>query len=209
MIVRAALIRKLRERFNFSQLELAAASKLSIATIYKVEQGHTPTLTVLEAIANVLHVLPQSALTAWQERFPGLRTKLHQFYAASNNINAMLDRKGLERRRDQRFTLARRIQVQPVNTQNAPIGRGFRAETADLSLGGLAFLVRIGRQENARLLLGRRMQVVLPVGGAVEYLYLRGLVISVQPFHILQNDFSVHFRFDQPLDEQDLRTILG
>ena len=56
MIVRAALIRKLRERFNFSQLELAAASKLSIATIYKVEQGHTPTLTVLEAIANVFHV---------------------------------------------------------------------------------------------------------------------------------------------------------
>lgn len=56
MIVRAALIRKLRERFNFSQLELAAASKLSIATIYKVEQGHTPTLTVLESIANVFHV---------------------------------------------------------------------------------------------------------------------------------------------------------
>ena len=56
MIVRSALIRKLRERFNFSQLELAAASKLSIATIYKVEQGHTPTLAVLKAIANVLHV---------------------------------------------------------------------------------------------------------------------------------------------------------
>ena len=56
MIVRAALIRRLRERFNFSQLELAAASKLSIATISKVEQGHVPTLSVLEAIANVFHV---------------------------------------------------------------------------------------------------------------------------------------------------------
>ena len=56
MIVRSALIRKLRERFNFSQLELAAASKLSITTIYKVEQGHVPTLSVLEAIANVFHV---------------------------------------------------------------------------------------------------------------------------------------------------------
>ena len=56
MIVRSALIRKLRERFNFSQLELAAASKLSIATIYKVEQGHVPTLSVLEAIAKVFHV---------------------------------------------------------------------------------------------------------------------------------------------------------
>ena len=56
MIVRSALIRKLRERFNFSQLELAAASKLSIATIYKVEQGHVPTLSVLKAIADVFHV---------------------------------------------------------------------------------------------------------------------------------------------------------
>ena len=56
MIVRAALIRKLRERFNFSQLELAAASKLSIATIIKVEQGHVPTLSVLEAIAKAFHV---------------------------------------------------------------------------------------------------------------------------------------------------------
>lgn len=56
MIVRAALIRKLRERFNFSQLELAAASKLSIATIYKVEQGHVPTISVLESIAKAFHV---------------------------------------------------------------------------------------------------------------------------------------------------------
>lgn len=167
----------------------------------------TVSLTSLTPVT--LYVLPRSALSAWQERFPGLRTRLHQFYAASNNIHAMLDRKGLERRRDQRFTLTRRIQVQPVNTLDAPTGRGFRAETADLSLGGLAFLIRIGRQENARLLLGRRMQVVLPVGGAVESLVLKGLIIGVQPFHLLQNDFSVHFRFDRPLDEQELQTILG
>ena len=53
------------------------------------------------------------------------------------------------------------------------------------------------------------MQVVLPVGGAVESLVLKGLIIGVQPFHLLQNDFSVHFRFDRPLDEQELQTILG
>ena len=56
MTVRAALIRKLRERFNFTQVDLASMSKVSLATIVKVEQGHTPTLTVLEAIAKTFRV---------------------------------------------------------------------------------------------------------------------------------------------------------
>ena len=56
MSVRSHLIRKLRERFNFTQVDLASAAKVSLATITKVEQGHVPTLSVLEAIANVLHV---------------------------------------------------------------------------------------------------------------------------------------------------------
>jgi len=195
---------------------LAGSRELFITSLHRGqiagENFFTPsfwTVSLTSLTPVTLYVLPRSALTAWQERFPGLRTRLHQFYAATNNIHAMLDRKGLERRRDQRFTLTRRIQVQPVNTRDAPTGRGFRAETADLSLGGLAFLIRIGRQENARLLLGRRMQVVLPVAGAVESLVLKGLIIGVQPFHLLQNDFSVHFRFDRPLDEQELQTILG
>ena len=56
MSVRSHLIRKLRERFNFTQVDLASAAKVSLATITKVEQGHVPTLSVLEAIANVFHV---------------------------------------------------------------------------------------------------------------------------------------------------------
>ena len=56
MIVRASLIRKLRERFNFTQVDLASASKVSLATIIKIEQGHVPTLAVLESIAKAFHV---------------------------------------------------------------------------------------------------------------------------------------------------------
>lgn len=56
MAVRNQLIRKLRERFKFTQVDLASASKVSLATIIKVEQGHVPTLSVLEAIADVFHV---------------------------------------------------------------------------------------------------------------------------------------------------------
>ncbi len=56
MSVRPRLIRKLRERFNFTQVDLASAAKVSLATIAKVEQGHVPTLSVIEAIADVFHV---------------------------------------------------------------------------------------------------------------------------------------------------------
>jgi len=167
------------------------------------------TVTLTSLTPSRIHILPQAALGTWQEQFPGLRAKLHEYYLAHNTIRTMLAKKGLERRQDQRFTLARKIQVQPINNLDNPIGRGFRAETADISLGGLAFLIRISRQENARLLLGRRMQVVLPVGGKTPYLHLQGLVIGVQPFHILENDFSVHFKFDQPLEPQGLQAILG
>lgn len=56
MTVRSALIRKLRERFNFTQVDLASASKVSLATIIKVEQGHVPTISVLKSIAKAFHV---------------------------------------------------------------------------------------------------------------------------------------------------------
>lgn len=56
MAVRSALIRKLRERFNFTQVDLASASKVSLATIIKVEQGHVPTISVLESVAKAFHV---------------------------------------------------------------------------------------------------------------------------------------------------------
>ena len=167
------------------------------------------TVTLTSLTPSRLYILPQTALNLWQEQFPGLRAKLHEYYASSNNIRSMLEKKGLERRRDQRFSLSRKIQVQPISSLDQPIGRGFRSETADISLGGLAFLIRISRQENARLLLGRRMQVVLPVGGKIGQLTLKGLVIGIQPFQLLENDYSAHFRFDQPLDKQALQTILG
>ena len=167
------------------------------------------TVTLTSLTPSRLYILPQMALNAWQDQFPGLRAKLHEYFAACNNIRSMIEKKGLERRKDQRFSLSRKIQVQPISSLDQPIGRGFRSETADISQGGLAFLIRIARQENARLLLGRRVQVVLPVGGKSGHLTLKGLVIGIQPFHLLENDYSAHFKFDQPLDKHELQSILG
>jgi len=167
------------------------------------------TVTLTSLTPSRLYLLPQTALDTWKEQFPGLRAKLYDYYSACNNICSMIERKGLDRRREQRFNLSRKIQVQPISSLENPIGRGFRAETADISLGGLAFLIRISRQENARLLLGRRMQIVLPVGGKAKFFHLKGMVIGVQPFHLQDNGFSAHFKFDHRLEQQELQSILG
>jgi hypothetical protein len=156
-----------------------------------------------------IYILKQTAIKAWQEKFPGLRAKLYDFYNDCNDIREILAKKRLERRREQRFTLSRKIQVQPITTLDTTSSHGFRAETVDISAGGLAFIIRISNKENARLLLGRRMQTALPVGGAAKYLYFKGVVVSIQPFQLLENDYSVHCKFDHPMEPQELQTILG
>ncbi|MGI6657293.1 MAG: cyclic nucleotide-binding domain-containing protein [Desulfobulbus sp.] len=156
-----------------------------------------------------VYVLPQAAMKGWDQQFPGLHSKLQDYYTANNNIPAILEQKGLDRRVNPRYLLSRKIQVQPITSQGQPVGKPFYADMADISQGGLAFLVRISRKENARLLLGRTMQVLLPVGGKVEYCRLKGMVIGIQPFQLLDNDFSVHMKFDQPLAADELQNVLG
>lgn len=166
------------------------------------------TVTLSALIRVQAYLLPRSATVSWEERFPGLRNKLLQFYDTFDHTWSVLERKKLERRRHERFNLSRKILVQPLNQHDYPMGRGFRAETLDISIGGLAFLVRIGRQENARILLGRKMQTVFPVKGEAPYQYLPGTIIGVQPYQLLESDYSVHFRFDRPLHQEQLQTIL-
>ncbi|MCL2340105.1 MAG: cyclic nucleotide-binding domain-containing protein [Proteobacteria bacterium] len=167
------------------------------------------TVTLTSLTPSRVHVLPQSTLNSWQEKFPELRAKLHSYYLAGNTIAGIFEKKKLERRQDQRFNLMRTIQVHPVDNRVKPIGRGFRSETMDISYGGMAFLVRISRRESARLLLGRRMQITLPVGGKEQFLTFRGMIIGIQPTLVLENEFSVHFTFDKPLDQQHLQAVLG
>lgn len=167
------------------------------------------TVSLISLTSSKVYILSQTALHSWQDKFSGLRSKLLDFYKACNTVQSILKKKGLDRRKDQRFNLSHKIEVQHITNFDSPIGHGFRAETIDIAAGGLAFLVRISRQETARLLLGRTLQVALSVSGANNILALRGLVVSIQPFHLLENEFSIHFKFDHPLERQVLQTILG
>ena len=176
------------------------------------ENFFTPSIWTISLTAltqSRIYVLKQDQLGKWKDQFPGLENKLKNFYNKNNKIPSTLKKKGLERRQDERFKISRKIQVQPTDSKGNPIGRGFRADILDISKGGLAFLIRITKKENAKLLLGRGLQIVLPVGGKANYLYLQGLSIGVQPFNVFESDYAVHFKFHDQLDATILQQILG
>ena len=167
----------------------------------------TVTLTALTPV-NV-SVLKSESFHRWQEAYPGLENKLRSFYNKCNTTYELLKKKRLDRREYERIHLSRKIQVQLIDHNSKPIGRGFRGELADISLGGLSYLIRISKKENTRLLLGRTMRVTVPIADDPGHLLLEGLAIGVQPFQLLESDFSVHLKFPEVIDRDTLQKILG
>ncbi|BCO08198.1 hypothetical protein GF1_05740 [Desulfolithobacter dissulfuricans] len=167
----------------------------------------TVTLTALSPVS--LSVLRRKSFARWHEEFPGLESKLQDFYNRFNDIQSLLKKKNLDRRTYRRFELSRKIQVQMIDARGRKLGRAFRGSLSDISRGGLAFLVRISKKENGRLLLGRTMRLSIPTSDSAELMHLTGTVIGVQPFHLPESDYSIHIRFDEDLDQATLQRILG
>ncbi len=167
----------------------------------------TVTLTALTAV-NV-SVLKSESFHRWQEAYPGLENKLWSFYSKCNTTCKLLEKKRLDRREHERIQLSRKIQIQLIDHNGMPIGRGFRGELADISLGGLSYLIRISKKENTRLLLGRTMRVTIPIAAEPGHLLLEGLAIGVKPFQLLESDFSVHLKFSKLIEQDTLQKILG
>lgn len=167
----------------------------------------TVTLTALSSVR--LSVLRRKSFARWHEEFPGLESKLQDFYDRFNDIQSLLKKNNLDRRTCRRFELSRKIQVQMIDARGRRLGRAFRGSLCDISRGGLAFLVRISKKENGRLLLGRTMRLSIPTSDSVELVHLTGTVIGVHPFHLPESDYSIHIRFDKDLDQATLQRILG
>jgi len=87
------------------------------------------------------------------------------------------------------------------------VGRPFKGNISGISAGGLSFYIKTSKTKTARLLLGRaiHLQFSLPVAAADKPLQKRGTVTGVK--HHLHNDYSVHVKFDDLMDEKVMRKL--
>ncbi len=146
------------------------------------------------------HVLKRDSLKEWREKYSGLSSRLNDFCNKFENVNRLIKEKGLERRVYKRITAKGEIQAQILNASGSPVGKPFKGEMTDLSMGGVCFQIKASGHESARLLLGRKLKLKFmpPEDLSTNKIEQNATVVGVG-YHLF-NDYSIHIKFDALLD---------
>lgn len=166
-----------------------------------------------------ISVLKRACFERWKEAYPGLEKKLKTFYNKSNNIRDLLQRKGLNRRAFDRYEVSRKVDFQVLEVPGKrPLGQKFKGRLADVSRGGLSMTFRMMQQKHIRVLLGRTMQITIPVVGSPNGLDVRGQVLSIKQADPAPTktaaleaagEYKLSLEFDEPLEHEQLQLVLG
>lgn len=174
-------------------------------TFFSISLCTTTLVTITRA---KLKYLQREKLDSWQQQFPGLERKLHDYILSAPKISDLLKKKGMDRRIQNRYPVAGIVMVELLNASGKSLGKAFKGKFMDISVGGASFFIKVSKRETVRLLLGRRINfsLVSEVPALKDKLSCLGRVTGVA--NHLFNDYSVHVRFDEPLGE-DVVTLLA
>ena len=161
--------------------------------------------------------LDRKVLEKWRESFPALESKIHDYCLRRERIHQILQDKGLERRKQERFPLAGVVDVQLLSPAGDATGKLFKGNLRDISVGGISFGIRSPNRKNVSLLLGRDLEMLLDFPSAlgpalgVEMMMSKGSpkirikhvgrVIGVS--QMAGEDYAVHIQFESLLGEED------
>ncbi len=157
-----------------------------------------------------ISLLPLGNLERWQENYPALESKLNDFCRNFERIDQFFKKADKDRRKYQRTKVSGRITAILLESDGQDSGVRTKGELSDVSAGGLSFYIRISKKENARILLGRAVRVLLPGSDAAQAPGHQGVIMAVRGYHAMENEYSVHVRFDSSLPHHELqRTLEG
>lgn len=157
------------------------------------------TTSLVSVSCVTLSLLNRAYLDKWKSEFPLLESKLYEFSHRSTCVRDLLKKRALDRRVFKRIPFPGKAEIQLMKASGAPIGSAFKVLLADVSMGGMCFLVRINKRETARVLLGQKVKTRFSHEGEnfLHEIEKMGLVVAVT-FHAFE-DYSVHIKFDEPL----------
>ena len=203
---------------NQGQLKMIYQDKAGDVLLYTLGPGqlagqenffsNTVCTTSLISLSNVnIKYLTKDVLLKWKKELPTLEQKLSDFCAGFPNATALLKSKKMDRRTLKRVELSGKGQIQLLNRSGEPIGKSFKGELSDISIGGLSFEIRISKEETARLLLGRRISVAFSISRSIpsQMIDRSGTIVGVYPFPF--EDYSIHVKFDRMLDQSAINAV--
>lgn len=152
-------------------------------------------------------ILDRQTFLKLQPQYPGMDIRLVDFCKRSDNIAELLKKVEGNRRMNTRYP----VQLIIVNNllspnENVP-PQQFKAILEDISLGGLSLSIRISQKEKSRLLLKRCIVSLIP-GGLDEVKERGGEIVGVTLYDPMEKNYSIHVRFDLPMSEEELKSIL-
>lgn len=172
-------------------------------------EASVATISVAAIGTAEISVLKLDTLREWREKYPGLEAKMHNFCKRFQTIEALIKLSKNDRRLYQRYRISGKVVTTLIDNRGRSLGTDFQIDLCDISEGGLSFLVRIAQKINGRMLLGRKMQIMLPaVGGSEAGTALIGNVLAVKENQALENEYHLHIKFDALLDFRRLNDIV-
>mgnify|MGYP000291900506 CR=1 FL=1 len=154
-------------------------------------------------------VLKLAQLQQWRESFPALEGKLKQFCAQDENTGQFFEQSDRGRREHARRPLeATAVTMILLNEHERSFGVELQGELLDLSEGGLSMVLRITRKDNARLMLGRSIQLYLPYGSTGEKtMSFHGRIVAVREKNVMDMEYSIHIEFFRELSEKQIEQV--
>lgn len=164
--------------------------------------------TSLAALSRVRTLcLDPETFVEWKENNPALANKIWAFCARVPKPHDLLRKKGQDRRRHKRIKIFGPALFQVLGRNGQPIGKPYKGDLSDVSVGGLSFFIKTANRRNALALLGRRLRIkfALPLGKRRIESTQEGTISGV--INHLFSDYSIHMSFDKPLSKDLIREM--
>jgi CRP-like cAMP-binding protein len=151
--------------------------------------------------------LDRDVLAAWEKDYPAIEGKLRDFCQVAQDTPSMLRERGVERRDHNRKIISGNAAVQIFSGSWQPAAKPFRGDVADISRGGLAFLVNINDRKTARALLGRNVGFTVTIPGHEPRVKLtkKGFIVAIS--HIPFEGYCLHVKFNEILGQKEMDEI--
>ncbi len=166
------------------------------------------TTSVVTMTAVSLSYLERNVVESWQTDHPILESQLREYCLSGDPIEAVLKRKGLDRRVYERLTISSKVSAQVISSDtNQPLSRPFSGILTDISRGGSCFFIHTRNRKTVKTLIGRKLKVGLqvPTKQGTKKVKLVGLVQGAQ-WHPIDK-YSIHLEFAAPLQDSQIDMI--
>lgn len=167
------------------------------------------TISVASVGTTDVSILRLEKMQRWRDELPGLEFKLRDFCARFESFGGIIKKSHQDRRNNERYRIRGKVATLLLDNSGQTTGVSSVAELLDISEGGVSYLLKMLSKENARLILGRKVKVMLPGGkNQGRQIGIVGDILAVKESPGQESNCSVHVKFETTVSSVQLKEIL-